>query len=60
MKECTDTAPDEVVEPFKKTPEGQLLVGEIELLRLLAEAEARRAVLDDGEQSVTDTKRPCR
>lgn len=56
MEECTNAAPNEVSEPFKRTPEGQLLVGELELLRLLTEAEARRAVTDESEQNATDAK----
>lgn len=60
MKVCLETTSDEVVGPFKKTPEGQLLVGELELLRLLENAEGGRVIPDDGERSVIDSKRTCR
>ena len=51
---------DEAVEPFKRTTDGQLLVGELELLRLLADAEARRVTPGDGGESTAETEQTNR
>ena len=60
MKTCVDASVDEAVEPFKRTTDGQLLVGELELLRLLADAEARRVTPGDGGESTAETEQTNR